>query len=302
MTEIEIYGSGKKVSIPSSWSEMTPEQVRFVFRTYDSCLHHGASPLEFNIKVLYHFIGIRRTWRNTVLEALFPDRLKKISENIYRLCEECLVFLFTKIEDGDTHVRLSYDAVSNSLPEVRGRIGQPLIGPADLLQDLTFSEFRHAASAMNAFFRTMNVADLDECLAILYRKRSRKPNRAGRYVRDIDNRTMAKDIRRISKLPVWQKNLIMMWFANCLKYLQEGGVNIDGEEIDMSLMFSGDKENSSELSFTWNDLLVQIARDQSIGNIERVDEEPLFSIFSLMWSNYKENRRNEKIRNSSQGK
>ncbi len=302
MTEIEIYGSGKKVSIPSSWSEMTPEQVRFVFRTYDSCLHHGASPLEFNIKVLYHFIGIRRTWRNTVLEALFPDRLKKISENIYRLCEECLVFLFTKIEDGDTHVRLSYDAVSNSLPEVRGRIGQPLIGPADLLQDLTFSEFRHAASAMNAFFRTMNVADLDECLAILYRKRSRKPNRAGRYVHDIDNRTMAKDIRRISKLPVWQKNLIMMWFANCLKYLQEGGVNIDGEEIDMSLMFSGDKENSSELSFTWNDLLVQIARDQSIGNIERVDEEPLFSIFSLMWSNYKENRRNEKIRNSSQGK
>ena len=302
MTEIEIYGSDKKVSIPSSWSEMTPEQVRFVFRTYDRFLHHGSSPLEFNIKVLYHFIGIRRTWRNTVLEVLFPDRLKKISENIYRLCEECLAFLFTKIEDGDTHVRLSYDAVSNSLPEVRGRIGQPLIGPADLLQDLTFSEFRHASSAMNAFFRTMNVADLDECLAILYRKRSRKPNRAGRYVRDIDNRTMAKDIRRISKLPAWQKNLIMMWFANCLKYLQEGGVNIDGEEIDMSLMFSGDKENSSELSFTWNDLLVQIARDQSIGNIERVDEEPLFSIFSLMWSNYKENRRNEKIRNSSQGK
>ena len=302
MTEIEIYGSGKKVSIPSSWSEMTPEQVRFVFRTYDSCLHHGASPLEFNIKELYHFIGIRRTWRNTVLEALFPDRLKKISENIYRLCEECLVFLFTKIEDGDTHVRLSYDAVSNSLPEVRGKIGRPLIGPADLLQDLTFSEFRHAASAMNAFFRTMNVTELDECLAILYRKRSHKPNRAGRYVQDIDNKTMEKDIRRVSKLPAWQKNLIMMWFANCLKYLQEGVVNIDGEEIDMSLMFSGEKGTSSEVSFTWNDLLVQIARDQSIGNIERVDEEPLFSIFSLMWSNYKENKRNEKIRHSSAGK
>ena len=298
MTEIEIFENGKKVCIPSSWAEMTAEQVRFIFRTYDECVRHGASPLDFNIRVLFHLLGIRHTRLSTVKANLFPDRYRKISENIFRLCEECLAFLFTKEED-DTRIRLSYDAVSNSLPEIRGKIGLPLTGPADLLQDLSFAEFRHAATAINAFFRTMNMADLNECIAILYRRKSRKPNRAGRYVRRLDNRTMTKDIRRVAKLPAWQKNLIMMWFSNCLKYLQEGVVSIDGEEVNMSLMFSGDKETKPDVSFTWNDLLVQIARDQSIGNIERVDDEPLFSVFSIMWTNYKENKRNEKIRNSA---
>lgn len=298
MTEIEIFENGKKTCIPSSWAEMTGEQVRFIFRTYDECIRKGASPLDFNIRVLLHLLGIRRSWWSAVKANLFPERYKEISENIFRLCEECLAFLFTKEED-DMRVRLSYDAVSNSLPVVRGKIGLPLIGPADLLQDLTFAEFRHAATAITAFFKTMDVADLNECIAILYRRKSRKPNRAGRYVSRLDNGTLAKNMKRVAKLPAWQKNLIMMWFSNCLKYLQEGVVSIDGEEVNMSLMFSGDKETKSDISFTWNDLLVQIAREQSIGNIERVDDEPLFSVFSIMWTNYKENKRNEKIRNSA---
>ena len=91
--------------------------------------------------------------------------------------------------------------------------------------------------------------------------------------------------------------MIMLWFSSCLKYLQSGTVVIDGETVDMSRMFAGGKSSGTGVfSFGWNDLLVQIARDQSIGNIERVDEEPLFKIFSLMWTNYKENKRNETVR------
>lgn len=167
-------------------------------------------------------------------------------------------------------------------------------GPADLLQDLSFGEFRHAASALNAFFASKDVADLDECIAHLYRKRSRRPNRCGRFVKAVDNTTFDRDVKRVSKLKGWQKNLIMMWFAACLNYLQNESVVIDGELVNMALMFAPDGEKKkSDLTFTWNDLLVQIARDNTIGNIARVDDEPLFSIFSLMWTNYKENKRYE---------
>lgn len=87
----------------------------------------------------------------------------------------------------------------------------------------------------------------------------------------------------------------MLWFAACVNYLQTGIVFINGEEIDMSQLFSKEEPRQSD-AYTWNDLLIQIAKEQTIGNIERVDDEPLFSILSIMWHNLKERRRDEKIR------
>lgn len=302
MTEIEIYGTERKALIPSSWDEMSAAQIQGIFRIYDECARKGIPTLEFTVRVLYFLLGIKPSGRALRNRMRFPGRREKFAENIYRLCDSFLGYLCAEDEDTGDGAKLAYASVVNSLPEVRGRFGRPLIGPADLLQDLSFGEFRHAATALNAFFHSQNVQDLDECIAHLYRRRSRKANRCGRFVSDADNATFHKDVRRVSRLRSWQKNLIMMWFAACLNYLQTDTVIIDGEAVDMAQMFSTDESKSSDISFNWNDLLVQIARDQTIGNIERVDQEPLFSIFSLMWTNYKENQRNERNRKTDQGK
>ena len=70
------------------------------------------------------------------------------------------------------------------------------------------------------------------------------------------------------------------------------GVCIDGEIIDMRLLFSGDGEPSGP-SFGWSDLLVEIAKEQSLGTMEQVEEQPLFTIIGIMWHNYKERKRYE---------
>ena len=90
----------------------------------------------------------------------------------------------------------------------------------------------------------------------------------------------------------------MMWFSACLKYLQTGSVVLDGEAVELSALFSGEG-NTGGVGFGWNDLLVEIAKENTIGNIDRVDEEPLFSVLSIMWHNYKERRRNEQIAKAS---
>ena len=96
-------------------------------------------------------------------------------------------------------------------------------------------------------------------------------------------------------MKAWQKTLIMLWFASCINYLQTGTVQIDGEDVDMSRLFSSEKSKDGELSCTWQDLTIAIAKEQTIGNMERVDEEPLYSIIGIMWHNYKDNKRYEKI-------
>lgn len=287
MNTIEVFETGKVVHVPGSWREMTPEQVRGVFRIFERCLRRGESPLDFNVRVLWMLLGVRRTVKGWFAD-IFNGSSSVRDENVYRMCETFLGFLFS-----EESAALTFDSVANPMPVVRSGLVR-LYGPGELLQDLTFGEFRHASAAINRFFRSHEPEDLDECIAFLYRRRCRKANRAGRMVPDVDQRNARGHIHRASRLKGWQKNLVMMWFAACLKYLQSGVLEINGEEVDLSKLFAGD-EKSSGISFGWNDLLVEVAKENTLGNIDRVDEEPLFSVLSIMWHNYKERKRNEQI-------
>lgn len=287
MNTIEVFETGKVVQVPGSWSEMTPKQVREVFRIFEWCLRRGESPLDFNVRVLWMLLRVRRTVKGWFTD-IFNGSSSVRDENVYRMCERFLGFLFS-----EESAALTFDSVANPMPVVRSGLVW-LHGPGELLQDLTFGEFRHASAAINRFFRSHEPEDLDECIAFLYRRRCRKANRAGRMVPDVDQRNARGHIHRASRLKGWQKNLVMMWFAACLKYLQSGVLEINGEEVDLSKLFAGD-EKSLGISFGWNDLLVEVAKENTLGNIDRVDEEPLFSVLSIMWHNYKERKRNEQI-------
>ena len=288
MNIIEIPGTGKTASVPSSWNEMSPKQVRETFRIFDYCVRSGLSPLDFNVRVLYMLLDIRKTVRGFFQDISGSEAFQRRSENVYLLCESLLGFLFS-----EESASLSYDSFTNPMPSAWAGI-RKLHGPSDLLQDLTFGEFRHASVAVNKFYESKNEEDLDEAIAFLFRTRSRRANRAGRKVAGIDNRNARRNIQRAKKLSPWRKNLIMMWFSNCLRYLQSGTVELDGEPVELSALFSGEGKTTG-FSFGWNDMLVELAKESTIGNIDRVDEEPLFSVLSIMWHNYKERKRDEQI-------
>ena len=134
MTTIEIFERGIVRSIPSSWDEMSPEQVRFVIRTYDDCVRRGRSPLEFSVRVLYHLLGMTHNWRSVRWERLYPELVAERDANIFMLCEKCLGFLFS----GDDVAQLTFSATANPLPSVRSAFyRRRLIGPADLLRGIS---------------------------------------------------------------------------------------------------------------------------------------------------------------------
>lgn len=293
MTEIGIYETGERVSLPSSWDEMSAEQVQFVFRTYGECILRGGSPLEFNVRVLSHLLGLRFSLRTALVESLAGDEATRLDENLAMLCDKCLGFLL-EVEPETLQCRLTFDSVTNPLPVVKsGRFR--LYGPSDLLQDLTFGEFRHASVAMQSFLRSGKEAELDECIVFLYRRACKKANRAGRKVVAVDASNIEEEMKFVSRLEAWQKNLILLWFSSCLKFLQTRDVAINGERVELGRLFNSEGDEKGGYGFGWNDLAVQIAKEQTIGNMERVDEEPLFGILGIMWHNFKEQKRYEAI-------
>lgn len=288
MNTVTIRDSGQTVNVPSSWDEMTPKQVRDTFRIFHHCVSKGLSPLDFNVRILYKLLRVRRTLKAAIQDLSGSEASFRRAENVYLLCEQLLGFLFS-----DDQATLSYDSFTNPMPVAWSGLRR-LHGPDDLLQDLTFGEFRHASVAVNRFFKSRDVADLDEMVAFLYRTGARRANRAGRKVAEIDNRNVSRHVQRAKHLRPWAKNLIMMWFSNCLRFLQSGTLELDGETVDMAALFAGDGHTQGP-SFSWNDMLVELAKENMIGNMDRVDEEPLFSVLSIMWHNFKERKRDEQI-------
>lgn len=287
MIPVEIYETHKIVEIPSSWDELSLVQIQRIFRINDIAIRRGWSEGEARLRILMDILGLKL--KPSLVYRISQGGAHKELENLWMLSEMCLSFLF---QDG----KIRYDSVRNPMPEVRGGLfGTSLTGPADLLSDLSFGEFRHAARALKSFFEHHDLADLDECIAHLYRRKARKANKAGRKVTPFAGES---DIKRVARMEAWKKNLIMVWFASCLEYIQTGKIELDGETLDMQLLFSPDDGGNSASAFTgftWNDLLLQIAKDHIIGTIEDVDGSSLMSILQIMWSNYKEQKRNEKI-------
>lgn len=292
MTTLEAYGTGRASRIPSSWDEMEPRQARTAFRLMDSVSRGRMSPLEANVRILLSLLGVRRRWwvsRHAV----------EISENVSALCRECLSFMFP--DGSDERVGFGFTGVSNPLPEAGRRLfGRRLAGPASFMQDLTFGEFRRAATALQEFRRTGDISDLDECIAHLYRPRCRRPNKAGRRVRPFRADRFPREVRAASRLRTWEKSMVMSWFSSCIRHMQEDKVRLDGEEADMSLLFSGGASGGDSVG--WADMQLAIAKDRVIGGMDGVDDEPLWSVVKIMWMNYKEYRRNEKAFKSHKAK
>ena len=292
MKEIEFYETKQKAYIPASYDELSCEQICHIFKTFDYCLRKGKSPLEFNIRVLFYLLNVKRTIKGIIREILHPNQLTKRNENVYLLCEELLSFLFKDKENG---AFLTFNSLKNPLPVVRCGIYR-LYGPAEALKDISFGVFRRACISLTSFFNTHSEDDLHECIAYLYRRHSGTADRCGRFVKSADKGITSKELKQVSKIASWKKNLIMMWFAYCVHFLQTGSIVIDGEEVNLKSLFNDSESTPSDYNFNWNDLLIELAKEQSIGNIDRVDEEPLFSILGIMWHNYKERKRDEKSR------
>lgn len=290
MTTIECYETGRAVSIPSGWDEMPARLTRKVFRLFDRCVTLGESPLDFSIRALRLLMGVKPSTGDLAYLRATEGRHTALAENTFTLCDKCLGFLF---EDGDK-ARLGFDSVRNPLPSVRVGLHR-LKGPADLLSDLSFGEFRQASAAMEAFFRSSGVDDLDECLACLYRRPAMRENKAGRKVRPLANSSFARDKALAGRMRPWQKSLVMSWFAACLRHLQEGVVTVDGEDIDMRKLFAPDGDAGGDIRFGWTDLLVEIAKQGPLGTMEEADGQPLYSVISIMWHNYKDNKRHERL-------
>ena len=139
MNQVQIDNTRR--SLPSTWNELTREQLLFISRLFASKL-----PLvEFSVKALFEFLSVKRK----TLKRIAPD-------DAYTLCES-LDFLTKEVT-----------LTRNLLPVMKAGL-KKYYGPADGMVYCTFGEFTLACSALDEFQKTGEGIYLDQLIAILYR-------------------------------------------------------------------------------------------------------------------------------------
>jgi len=274
MTMIEIPTINFEKEIPASFDEMSSEEfIRFAHLYLE--LQKGAITLNhLKTEMVFQFLGLKYSkWR---FELMMEEDKAKIYENIFLISEK-IDFLFNQevTEDGKINLKVNFPFTKNLIPKYAG-----FVGPDDLMNDVTFLEYKNAHVAAMEFIKSQDETDLNWLVATLYRRPLIKWLKKPTY----DEFKTKKIAEKVSCWPFSVKYAILLNFLAWEEYIRTGTFTIDGNEISFSILFKssgGDEANDGGTGLTG--LLFTIAETGVFGNVKSTSEQNLYDILFRLY-------------------
>ncbi len=270
MHTLEISEKGIMMDIPSEWDDCSREQVQFLLKKSFEVMSGQLSIADFRIKVFCYFTGLRFGWIYHIKQKLGLNQ--KINENIFQLSQELCDWIF--IKNDDDNFELSYETITNHFPVLESSYH----GPEDLLADLSLSEFKSALMLINQYYDSKtneheSETYLNYFIATLYR-----PLDGSRQKVPLTGYVLEPEI--FKNTPVWQKQIIAIWFSFCVKCLQEEDLEIYGIDVNLSALFPKNETNgiSQKVNLGWTGVILDIAESGVFGNAESTGKTLLYDV------------------------
>lgn len=294
MTTLEIPERDIVVEIPSHWDEMSADQRLFCLKNALFASMQIISIEECRVRCLFYLAGISRSWRSVAHEGIRSanQRGDKYSR-IYLLSEVCTEFLFKRSDKGE--LEISYDTLYNHFPELQaGEVF--LYGPAHLLADLSFGEFRAALEEMQDYFRSKEEEALHRFVACLYRperpgykQAASSPDFDGLRREPFNRARIDAHAQLVAKVPVVYHHITLLWFTHVLQYIQREDLVLGGEQVNFAPLFPRAAEGPKPQSNAWTSLLHAIAKEGPFGKVQDTDRAGLFDVLLYMRETHLQN-------------
>lgn len=316
MHTIEVEERGITLQIPEHWDEMTPEMTHYILSQAWLFNTGQIGRTDFIVRSFYKMAGIKRNWRSLLWERLAsPAALEQKNGNVSIHAEFFTKFMFTPVHaepmghaersrSTEPREEFTYNTVLNHLTRVTFcRVmlsgvearSKTFHGPAHILSDLTFGEFRAAMEEMNDYFREKQEDSLNRMIACLYRPRPQHhdPEQHSGRIREPFNRArITRHAAQTKKFKPWQKMTILLWFTWCISYIQKEDLIIEGRTVNLSPLFPKPDVKLSEveappaLGLGWTGILFGIAKEGVFGDIQQTDQASLFDVLLFMYDNH----------------
>lgn len=231
------------------------------------------------------FASIRFSLRYWLMSKKAKELVHANLMQISKLTES--VFERRTTANGETMLVPSIAFTDNKIK----RFGR-LSGPDDALTNCSFFEYKQAFGAWLQYQETQDVAHLDEMIAILYRPRvsfawikMRMKNFGGdsreKFTVKSNPLRLQARVKRVQKWPAHVKYGIWLWFTACMDFLRVGKPVIDGQEIDLSILYKGDDGNSAGIGLTG--VLYSLAETGVFGDIEETGNANLYDVLARLY-------------------
>ncbi len=236
--------------LPTTWDELTAEQLRFACSLFNLPL----TTIQFKLSLLFKFLKVKVKLWNTIS-----------GEDAYFMCET-LNFILDEVKLTKALVK---SIRSPRFPWIR------YYGPSDGMVDCTFGEFTKAQVRYEQYGKTSDPAVLDEMVAILFRRKKlfwfiqrhflESPDPRARFM----DRTLAGRAKGISPVDPAIKKAVMLFFSGVQSTLPAKFPHVYKEK-------PGKKGDNSG----WSNLIISLADgktdDQSL---DRVMNSNLYNVF-----------------------
>ncbi|WP_185218802.1 hypothetical protein [Sphingobacterium mizutaii] len=270
MHTIEISEKKILMEIPSEWEECSRDQVHFILKSSFDVMSGRMSIADFRIKVFCYFTGLKFGWFYHIKQRLGLNQ--QINENVFLLSQELCDWIF--IKNDDDNFELSYETTINHFPVLENRY----YGPEDLLADISLSEFKSALMLINQYYDSKTNEQESETflnyfIATLYRPKDE-------YGQKVPLTGYVLEPEIFESTPVWQKQIIAIWFSFCVKCLQEEDLEIYGIDVNLSALFPKTETNGhgQKVNLGWTGVILDIAESGVFGNAENTGKTLLYDI------------------------
>lgn len=309
MHSIEIAETCTKAEIPSSWGELSNKQFDYVLKKALDVEANHITMLDFRIHIVFYFLEIKYSPISRVKDRFLTDnQLEEKYRNILEL-SKLVDFIFVEKLDKKTKkksLEFDFTSVKNFIPAliIKKKI---FYGPADAITNISFAEYRQACTHYLAFAENKTEDELNKLVSCLYRPERENFKNASKQV-DFDGHRREKFnphivLQRVAifkKVPFHQRFAIYLWFKNCLNFLNQGTITVEGNDICLEILYN--KSADSKPDGLGNaGTLFRMADEGTFGSIRETDETGLYDILLKLYQmkkDYDEFKRKNKINDS----
>jgi hypothetical protein len=282
MHTLEIPGETIIHQVPSCLEELNEAQfICFV----DLLIKYQAGEItmeEFKTAFVVKLADIHYT----LAYFLLTKRLKEIvNSEIYRLSILVDSFFTDEIRDQKPVSVLNLNFIKQFIPIILKKY----YGPQSGLQNCTFCEYRMAYSYFKSYINTEQEDDLNHLIAVLYRPqrklfwlRKRLPGFDGQqrtlFTAKSNPRFLEVRAKQIGRLPMSVRYGIFLFFSGCNDYMSTGEIEIEGNKIDLSLLYKNSSSDKQDPGIGLVGLLYSLAETKVFGSIDETDNQNIYDI------------------------
>lgn len=234
---------------------------------------------EFRVHAFYKLLNMKPVKRNQVDE----EKHSKIYQ-----CSELINTFFETNEEKERVIKMHY--INNPIPEFLNNV-TIYVGPENEFNNVKFGEYVDALQYYIDFNDTKEPIYLYRLLAVMYRPKTLLYNLS--YKRELYDESK---VEKRSKLFKYQHIGIVygfyLYFASFQKYVSSAKLFIQGNEIDLSVLFeqTSKKVKQSDLpGLGMKGVMFSMAESGVFGDLEKVRQAPLWEVLIRMYDIVKRN-------------